>query len=645
MKRFRVGRPAALPQARASAGEDRRASARPRARHGQIVAAFVAIVALQMLLGMLSVDVLSAVRAFEHRESLWSKAQRDAYFHLWRYADTQDPLEHAQFVEALRVPLLYRRARQAMDATPPDLPAVRSALLQADGREEDHDGLIRLYRWFRDIGTMRDALVAWHQGDEAIDEMRQMAELIHGHVSRGEPLSPTLGALWVRLPQVHARIVELELTFSDRLGEAARQARVALLLVNGLVALALVSLGLLFAARVSQRHAEVDAALQAAHARWDQAARTAGLGVFEWAVTPRLLTLDERARELHGLPLDGCEPMELGPWRATVHPDDLARVLEALNRAVRDREPLVLRYRVVRGDGGDRHLEVQGSFPAERAASAEPVMLGMVRDVSEDVQAQRLRLDKEAAERANVAKSQFLSRVSHELRTPLNAVLGFSQLMQSDMREPLPPAQRGRIERVHTAGQSLLRLVDDMLDLGAIEAAGVPDEGRSDLAATVDEALAQMRPLAELAGVRMHFAGVPAGEPPWWVRGDPMRLGQVLLNLLSNAVKYNRRGGWVEVVARRLPGPSVELAVRDGGVGMDAQSQAQLFQPFNRLGAEYSAVEGSGLGLVITRELLERMGATLSVTSARGEGSAFTVTLQAVAAPVGRADGAADAPR
>jgi signal transduction histidine kinase/ActR/RegA family two-component response regulator len=246
------------------------------------------------------------------------------------------------------------------------------------------------------------------------------------------------------------------------------------------------------------------------------------------------------------------------------------------------------------------------------------------------------RRQRESAEQANQAKSEFLSRMSHELRTPLNAMLGFSQVMGLDPSEPLATGQRQRLEQIQQAGWHLLDMIDDVLDLSRIDSGTLRLEVAN---LPLPPVLAACEPLvAELAermDVHLTLDGtLPAG---WGVQADETRLRQVITNLLSNAIKYNRPGGSVRVQAalvKNSQGPMVNLVVTDNGLGMSEQQVSQLFQPFNRLGRERQGQDGTGIGLVISRHLTQLMGGQLSVSSREGEGSTFTLSLPAASLPV-----------
>ncbi len=234
------------------------------------------------------------------------------------------------------------------------------------------------------------------------------------------------------------------------------------------------------------------------------------------------------------------------------------------------------------------------------------------------------------AERANQAKSRVMSSISHELRTPLNAVLGLAQMLRVQAAPVDSGQQRLHLEAIADAGKDLLALVDETLDLSRIDAGDMRVDCRPvNLGDLVHVVLGSMAALAAEQGVSL---ARPPSARGLWVQADPVRLRQVLLNLLSNAIKYNRRGGGVAVrVVRR--GTDVQLVVQDTGVGMTLQQQAQLFQPFNRLGAEHSGVPGTGIGLSIAHGLVGLMKGRLDVRSQPGVGTEFLVWLPAVEAP------------
>ncbi|URI06459.1 ATP-binding protein [Aquincola tertiaricarbonis] len=240
-----------------------------------------------------------------------------------------------------------------------------------------------------------------------------------------------------------------------------------------------------------------------------------------------------------------------------------------------------------------------------------------------------------AAEAANRAKTTFLSHVSHELRTPLNAVLGFAQLGRAAHAEGRHEPVDGYLAHVLSAGGQLRSLIDDLMDVSRIESGEMSIEMADvDVVAKMAHIAQLNGPLAAERDVSFHMDFAPGGRLP--MRSDPLRLRQVLMNLVSNAIKYNRPGGHVTLEARR-EGNTVRLQVRDNGHGMSDSQLDTLFQAFNRMGREKTSIEGTGIGLFITKRLVELLGGSLQVQSREGVGTTVTVTLPYVAPTAARA--------
>jgi signal transduction histidine kinase/ActR/RegA family two-component response regulator len=382
----------------------------------------------------------------------------------------------------------------------------------------------------------------------------------------------------------------------------------------------------------AQVDAEVQAQAQAvllrqSEERWEMAAQATGIGIAELDVASNTMQLDDRARINHGMP-NTTGPITLVAWLADIHSDDRPAVRGAVETAVAECGRLEVRYRMHGRDGIERVLEIVARATPGPDGRTQNIV-GTCRNVTQQVAHEQLLRDKEGAERANRAKSEFLSRMSHELRTPLNGILGFTQLMALDRVHPLAPDQQRRLDSVHRAGRHLLGLINDVLDLARIESEDFSLKLEAvDLSAALDACLTLIVPLA-----RDSHVVLPAPpNAPCWVQADRRGLDQVLMNLLSNAIKYNRAGGRVGVALHAEAG-RVQLAIQDEGAGLTAAQQARLFQHFDRLGAEASRVEGTGLGLVISLDLARAMGADLQAHSQPGAGSTFTLSLPVAAAP------------
>jgi signal transduction histidine kinase/CheY-like chemotaxis protein len=273
--------------------------------------------------------------------------------------------------------------------------------------------------------------------------------------------------------------------------------------------------------------------------------------------------------------------------------------------ALRDNEEGIIGYLLIGTDNTER-----------KRAEAERKQLEQVLQEKNG----ELELSRAAAEKANQAKSEFLSNMSHELRTPLNAVLGFAQLMETATPQP-SAAQKLSIEQILKGGWYLLRLINEILDLAMIESGKLAMVWEPmSLSEVLRDCQVMVAPQALSRNVAIDFA---IGDAPHYVYADRTRIQQVMINLLSNAIKYNRDNGRASVRCEPLPDGRLRVSVQDTGIGLSAPQLKQLFQPFNRLGQEAGSTEGTGIGLVVTKQLVELMGGTLGVDSVVGEGSTF----------------------
>ncbi|MFA6162403.1 MAG: response regulator [Methylobacter sp.] len=303
-----------------------------------------------------------------------------------------------------------------------------------------------------------------------------------------------------------------------------------------------------------------------------------------------------------------------------VHPDDV-ELVRANERQVTETGIHNVFYRIIRPNGEIRHVHELARL--ERNSDDQPVrLIGTVQDVTDLKQAeQALIATRDEAERANNAKSEFLSSMSHELRTPMNAILGFGQLLEMDT--DLNEDQTDCVSEILKAGRHLLTLINEVLDLSKIESGNI-ELSIEPLACAelVEECLALVSPLAQGRGITMNNEGLDG----LMMRADRTRLKQVLLNLLSNAIKYNSPEGevWIRASAHN---DVVRLEVSDTGSGISVERQKEIFQPFSRLGVEDTEIEGTGIGLTISRRLIEMMGGKIGVESRANRGSTFWIEL------------------
>jgi PAS domain S-box-containing protein len=303
-----------------------------------------------------------------------------------------------------------------------------------------------------------------------------------------------------------------------------------------------------------------------------------------------------------------------------VHPDDQGMILEVLERGFANDEVMTVRFRGLHTDG--RWVMIESRGRALRDADGNPTGAVIIsRDVSESVEAQRaLEIAKNEAEQANIAKSEFMSRMSHELRTPLNSVLGFAQILQMELEEPSELEMIGYIVK---SGGYLLELINEVLDISRVESGSIAVSLELvSIETLVGECLKIVASDAAAAGIEI----IDQCGGTSHVRADPQHLRQALVNLLSNAIKYNHEGGTVTLTCDEDAG-RVRLRVTDTGPGVEPQLHERLFAPFDRLDAESKGIEGTGLGLALSKGLMEAIGGSLGVESALGTGSTFWLEL------------------
>ncbi len=370
-------------------------------------------------------------------------------------------------------------------------------------------------------------------------------------------------------------------------------------------------------------------------------AEGAPVGIFRTNTSGICTYINNRWCEMAGI--SPAAALGMG-WVKAIHSEDRARIMEEWSTAAHQRRPFMSVHRFQNADQSEVWV-VSQARPEINKEGEVLGYVGTITDISDRVRAEQALQDanehlearvkertaelenaKNIAEQANAAKSQFLSRMSHELRTPMNAILGYAQLLD---------IERGgeEVSAILKAGWHLLDLITDLLDFTKIEQDRLEMAIESVAAEEIiAECLATIRPMA---GERRITLRNGVADCAMWLRADRMRLRQVLLNLLSNAVKYNRESGSITLSCERLPHGRARIDVTDTGTGIREKDLPLLFQPFSRLYLDTYAVEGSGIGLALSRQLMTLMGGTISVTSTFGHGSTFSIELAEADAGVG----------
>ena len=315
----------------------------------------------------------------------------------------------------------------------------------------------------------------------------------------------------------------------------------------------------------------------------------------------------------------------IGRTAADIMPPALAKGFVESDRAALDNRAVIdIPEQVIATKTRGARLLHTKKIPILDADGRPRYLLGISEDITERRHTEEsARLARLEAERANRAKSEFLSRMSHDLRTPLNAVLGFAQILELDA---VSPEQKDSVRQILNGGRLLLNLINEVLDISRIEAGHISLSLESvPVAEGVQHVADLLKPLAALRGIVVSV-DVAGGCPPY-VRADRHRLEQVLVNLVGNAVKYNRENGTVRIACHGSLNGSVQIRISDSGHGIPPEKMHLLFQPFERLGAETGPVEGTGLGLALSKGLILAMGGLIGVESHVGTGTTFWIDL------------------
>jgi len=356
--------------------------------------------------------------------------------------------------------------------------------------------------------------------------------------------------------------------------------------------------------------------------RLNFALRATGDAVWDWNIETGQFILSNMYAEMLGYQANELPPT-IDTWINSVHPDDLAYAQEKLQSHLSGKTlTYQVEIRLLCKDNSWKWIHCRGQIIDKDKQGNPLTMTGFHTDISarKAMEAELLQ-EKETAEKANQAKSEFLSSMSHELRTPLNAILGFAQLMADDPNEPLSEEQQENIEFILSSGQHLLSLINDVLELASIEAKEVDLQIKAiALSSALTDAISLLKPIAAKTNIVINDI---AEDLNFTVLADNIKLKQVLLNLISNAIKYNKPNGTIRLNCETINNTHVRINVCDTGIGIPENQQQKLFTAFNRLGQENSSIEGTGIGLLVTKELVEMMHGTLGFESIEAQGSCF----------------------
>ncbi|MBL6957789.1 MAG: PAS domain S-box protein [Rhodospirillales bacterium] len=365
--------------------------------------------------------------------------------------------------------------------------------------------------------------------------------------------------------------------------------------------------------------------LNLAQERYDLALEGANEAIWDWDIENDILHMSPRYQDLIGV--ENCPSISTFDWMDYVHPEDREYFMSSVISHLKGETAFFsCEFRLVLDKG--REFWVHDRGQALRDAKGRAFrMAGSMGDITERKRTEvELRLAKEGAEVASLAKSDFLANMSHELRTPLNAILGFGQMLGLNPQEPLSDKQQEYVGSILNAGEHLLELINEILDLAKLESGSVELHIEEVMPG---EIIGELLPMIEnlMDERKIEFVDQCNGHEHVKVLADKTRLKQVLLNLFSNAIKYNAEGGKVLLGCKNEADSMTRISIGDTGKGIPLSKQPMLFEPFNRLGIDGTKIMGTGIGLTITKQLIERMSGKIGFESTEGQGSTFWIDL------------------
>jgi PAS domain S-box-containing protein len=575
-------------------------------------AAFVWIVTSMVLLSTISIELLSAVRAYVNGEALWSKAQKDSVLFLTRYGQSRAEADYDRYLDAIRVPLADHAARIELEKDKFDPSIARKGFLGGRNHAQDVDRMIWLFRRFGQLSYVHEAIGIWRAADLHIDRLGRLGEQLHAGISAGSATPESIERILLEIDDVNQQLTPLEDSFSQTLGEAARWAqRLLFWLLIGCGTILVVA-GCATCYRLLNR-------IQESERKYRRLIDTAGEAIFiSDGATGRMLESNRKAEEMLGAParqfIGTAQPLlpEHGPgdgyWQefvGTLHEGN------GLNHEMRLR----------RADGASIPVEVSANLIK---IGGRAVVQSIVRDLSARKRAEEaLRIARDRALDASRIKGQFLANMSHEIRTPMNGVLGMITVLEAT---ELSHEQKEFVSVAKDSAESLLIVINDILDFSRIEAGRLEiNRAPFHLRKMAGRILDMLRGKAEQKGLRLSFVCGP--DLPTELNGDESRLRQILTNLVTNAIKFTDQGSVTLEVNRRTAPDAQDLVrfeIRDTGIGIPAEAQARLFEAFSQAdGSITRKYGGTGLGLAISRQLTNLMGGEIGVSSVPGVGSTF----------------------
>jgi PAS domain S-box-containing protein len=598
-----------------------------------VIGPFLVVVVLLAALGVMSALMLSAVRAYVGGESLWSKGQKDAVYHLLNYVESHDAGDHRKFAAAIAVPLGDRVARLELERPDPDLGLVRRGFLQGGNHPDDIDDMIWLFRHFRRVPFMADAIAIWAEADREIEALNALARQVHERIAAGDSSSPQLRALLHELPLLNERLTVLEQRFSATMGDASRKTQTIVLAATLLLALTLASAAVLYSSRLLQQQARGERARRTSEERLQRALESSSLCLWDCDLRSGDVYLSKEWSQLLDEPAAATRSTIAALFKLAPESERPA-LHRALNRALKD--PAAgyrVEHRVMRRDGRPVWILSEGRVVERDGAGRALRMVGTNRDISQHKQDEAARLGLEAQLRES-QKMEAIGTLAGGIAHDFNNILGAILSQLALLRDELGAGHRALtgLGQIDKSALRARRLVQQILAFSRREPQQLKNQP---LRPVLEETLTLLRSTLP-AGVQLDAV---LGTEPLHVRADATQIQQVLMNLCTNAWHaLQGEAGRIELglEALTLPdeqaqgtgslaaGDYAHVWVSDSGCGMDEATRARIFEPFY---TTKSVGQGTGLGLSVAHGIVLAHHGAIGVDSRPGQGSRFHLYL------------------
>jgi PAS domain S-box-containing protein len=601
-----------------------RKSTHARRRFLFISLVFAALQIAALVLSWMAVEVINSARAYVTGESLYSKGQNAAIVSLYDYIQTGDERYFAAFRAAIQVPIGDRLAREAIDRPVPDEKAATAGLLQGRINPRDIPGLIRVYSWFRQWGPFEKAVNDWVTGDQLIARLAARAEDLHQKAQSGRLAREERQLIIAELHQLSGALLELEDSFSEHVGEAAREAAALVVALLGASSFLLCALGIGFIWSSYRNELNAELSLKESEKRFKTYAEIASDWFWETDADLRISYLSPRfARATGARPesLLGKTHQEAG--LVMMSRGRLWQRMDGPARRPAFRR-VACRYRLP--DGTEQYWSLSGS-PMFTTDGRFLGYRGTGSDISAEIRSRHaLREAKAMTEIASRAKSEFIANMSHELRTPLNAIIGFSEVIKSRHFGNALDRYVSYASDIHTSATHLLSIINDILDISKIESGQAElHEEILVLGDVIYPVVKLLRQKVEGANLSLNVALAPGLLP---LRGDARKLKQIVMNLVSNSVKFTPSGGDISIAADYDQRGNLRIEIRDTGIGMCAHDIPKALAPFGQVDSSLARKhDGTGLGLPLVKALTELHDGSFALSSEAGRGTTAVVTL------------------